>query len=551
MHVNLSLIFVSLSVLTSCSPRRPNFVSQTQGPVKAAAPEILTLIAKDFGNLSELPPHVRSLIPLQNLPDEELMWALAQCRCMPEAQIAVLKHLAVAEGVLPQFLVPDIRKQIHANGSLKKLLSLPGFLQKIAKGLFTNDEAMMGMVRDAVSEKIALSSKKQLKNDVGFRFDNFIVRDPQSEAFSIQDMTGRWNFIMSMSNVWKEEEPLAYGNHGLQILETARVLSEWKYLFGIDPDQKGGHYGGLTFETNEPKATDLIRLDPRDEPEARRTFSGHYRLEIPQDVSSLDLALKTNEKWTRSPDAPTILEQSMMWNAGALAFTRLRPDRRAPNVQLLFGVSDEYLLPPEAQLLPLIFMAGMQGLLKDVYLDADLRAIQNKQDRSEKVDLRVLARLGRSLFSWISVLTTLEKAGLKSSQVELLKEAPALLTDGLRLVILVTLKDGLQLNAKGQSIADSAEGISMLVDIDQNLLPSPLLQEQAVEAFRKLVATRIVPAWKGMAPDPLTANDLVWFYTLASAVSKYPESVHKSPWLKEMLPTLEAALGKRGPFAWE
>lgn len=541
---------LTLFLLPACIAKiKPTKPANDQSRLAASA----DLQIKDdaFSGSSGLPEALQtSMASLPAIPDDEIIWAMSQCRCMPAAKAEMLKSTAVATGVMTQFLVPRVRETIRANEQLQGLLKVPGVLGDVLKNALANDQALAKQVRASLSEKIARVVNAEIKDDIDFRFDHYLTRGLE-ENFAIRDMTARWNLVLSLGAFWRNEEPMAFGHHGLQVLETARALSEWKYLFGLDKDSQGGFYGGLTFETAEPLGQKLQRLDPREEPEARRTLSGTYKLSIPDDTSAVDLVMKAKELWTRNPEAPRIIEQAMMWNAGAYAFTRLRLDRRVEHTKALYGDSDADLLPTESHLLPLIFMSGVQGLLQDKFLDKDKREIKNLVDPGEVVDLRTLSRLGRALFSWISVLTDLDKAGLSAAQLEKLGTVPDRFKDALRLVQLAMLKDDHLFQDEGQSIASLAEGISLIVDTEQNLLSSELMQGKALLAFRQLVVRRVLPAWEGRSGETLTPQDVIWLYTAGSAIARYPqEQGGEGPWLKEFVAKLETALGPREDFPW-
>jgi hypothetical protein len=540
---------ILLALLAACLPRpRPSSSSGNEG--LPSEPEV-QIPSNGLGNQTDLPQGMLSLTRIDPRPGNELVWALSQCRCMPSATAELLKTYAMTEGVLTQFLVPRVRETIRANSQLKLVLSLPGLLKEVLKTLFANDKALATQVRENLSKKIAKVINAELKDSIDFRFDHYLLSGKEGETFAIKDMVARWNLVFSVGNFWKNGKAVAFDNHGLQILESARALSEWKYAFALDKNSKGGYYGGLTFDTKEPQSGTLFRLDPREEPEARRTVSGSYSLKIPDDITALQLVMDVKETWVRSPEAPTIVEQAMMWNAGAEAFSLLRVDRRQKHTEALYGESDDFLLPLEAHRLPLIFMSGVQGQLQDIFLDKELRSVKNSNNPEEIISLRVMSRLGRSLFSWISVLTDLDKAGLEADQLKRLSDAPDKMKDGLRLVLLNILKERKLADMEKESIADLAEGISLIVDVDQNLLPSPHFQKEALEAFRKLVVLRFLPAWKGTSKQKMTSEDLIWFYTAAAAVSKYPIESHQIPWLKNLVATLEKSLGVREEFPWE
>ena len=493
----------------------------------------------------QLPNAVTEMVKTQ---DEDSIWALAHCNCLPNIKADIFKSYAVSHGSMPQVLVPRVREEVRKDKSLQLLLKLPDALAAVLRKLVAKDENINSKVQENLSLKIEKVTKTKLSKDIDFSFDHFLVSNGDYTGFKTRDLTARWNLVFSASNFWRNQPAMAFDNHGLQVLESIRVLSEWKYIFGLDTNTKGGHYGGLTVDTDLVDPA-LKRFDPRTEPEGQRMISGTYSVKLPVDADAVELVVNAREEWTRVAAPPTIIEQAMAWNAAALAFAQVRPDRRSSSTEDLFG-DEEELLPSTTHMLPLAFLRAIQGLLEKRFLDKDARMIVNLGDPQDKVDLKVLARLGRSLYSWVSVLKDLDNAQIAPASLQNLKDAPDKLTNALRLVQLVIVREQYLTDFGTQPTADIAEAIALLADAGTTLIRSPLLQEAVVDAFHRLVKERIAGAWETNAQKPLTLTELLWFYSAASSVNRYSPEIHQAPWLPALVKNLEAKLGIREAAPW-
>jgi hypothetical protein len=539
-------LFSVATLLFACSPRQSKRAEQGYLTPADLSPKITYRIQEDLFT-AQVPPAISAAMSgiFQKSTNPEVLWAMAQCGCQPAARTEVFRRLAVARGVLPQILVPTVREEIRGNPQLKRLLSLPELFGGLFKRILTSDERLSNQVRSGLSQKIQAAVGGDLKSNIPFRFDSFVTHSRDlKDNFSMIEMAARWNLVFATPNLWQGQTPVAFNSHGLQVLESIRVLSEWTYLFGIDPKPAGGFYGGMTIDASGSANTDLIRFDPREDPDARRIVSGAYRIGY-NDAPALDLVINVQELWQRGPDEPTITEQAMIWNSAALAFSRLRADQRAATPRL-YGPKGQALLPQDAHTLPLIFLPGMQGLLEGRLADIEKRTISEPGMPTERVSWRSLAKLGRAIMTWITVLDKIEAAQVPKAQEEQLKAAPTQLKEALRLVVLNILKDeALREPSRIPSIAEIAEAISFLADAEQKLLPSPHLQEVVVDTFHRFASQRLVPIWTGKTQDTMSVEDVLWTNMALSSMSRYPMDTLQAPWLPPLMQKVQAVAGKR------
>lgn len=546
---------IASTSFSGCMVRKPDLILAKSSKQEAKL-SYFPHRSESFGSAGVLPASLAVLISeLSATADDETLWALSLCGCLPELKTEIFKNQATRKGVLPQILVPRVRGEIGKNKQLDLVLKLPGILSDVLKGIFANDGKIAETVRESLSTKIAKVVKGDLKANIPFTFDHYLLRTVEGgKTFQIKDMTARWNLVFSVENFWRDKPPMTFDHHGLQVLESIRTLSEWKYFLGLDKRPSGEHYGGLTFDTATPLSTELMSFNPRVEKDARRIVAGSYTLQPLDGKDAVDIALNARERWTRTASAPEIVEQAMFWNAAAIAFHRLRVDNRLPSSAALYAAPDdeasEALLPHEVHLLSLAFLSGMQVILQDQFLDKESRTVRDSAGGQEIKDLRVLARLGRALFSWINVINNPEKAGLSDEQVEKLLSAPEKLKDALRLVMLAMIKSGALENQSKYPLSDVAESISLLLDVEQTLLPSPHMRKIALEASHHFAKTWLETLWNGSSPDKPTAKDVLWIYMVATALNRYTPDVHQAPWLTPLLKQVQTPIGERGKFPW-
>ena len=551
MHSKTATILALTIVLAfaACSPRQEQRSDQGQLAPADLNPKAIYRLPDDPFSTVKSPPTklVQTMATLpQRIDDPEILWVMAQCGCHPMAQVDVYKKLALARGVLPQLLVPTVREEIRKNPQLRTLLSLPELFGGLFKRILTSDQSLSNQVRDGLSQKIQAGVGGILKNDVPFRFDHFVSpgRDLQ-ESFAVADMAARWNLIFATPNLWQGQTPIAFNSHGLQVLESLRVLSEWKYLFGIDPNSMGGFYGGLAIDADGRANNQLKRFDPREEPSAQRIVSGQYQLVI-REGQALDLVINVKESWQRGPEEPTITEQAMLWNSAALAFMRLRPDRRTAATSRLFGPEGQALLPTDAHMLPLIFLPGMQGVLEGRMANVPNRVISDPSKPSERVSYRSLAKLGRAIMTWILALEKIESAKIPEAQREQLKAAPTQLREALRLVVHNILKDqALRNPSRNHTVAEIAEALAFLADVEQKLLPSLHLEETVIDAFHRFASARLAPIWTGQGTEAMSLDDILWTNMALTSIARYPAEIADASWLPLLTQKFQAFAGKR------
>src|SRR5690606_22054107 len=105
------------------------------------------------------------------------------------------------------------------------------------------------------------------------------------------DQIARWRLNLAAEGVWSGDAPVAFHDHGLQLLGTLQTLSEWQYLFGINKDGKGDTIGGLTFDLDTGlQSLTHVNLDALSEQQF--FLSGSYQLSYQnQDTAETTLDL--------------------------------------------------------------------------------------------------------------------------------------------------------------------------------------------------------------------------------------------------------------------
>lgn len=476
--------------------------------------------------------------------EAETLLALAGCDCAPALLASVAKRLAPAKGTLPQVLMPPIREQIRTDESLKTLLSLPLGLGGLLAGAFANDEKIAAKVREGLTEKLNKApGGSRLAASVPFRFDGFpSLRSGGTPQMTIADATPRWLLVLSRGGLWDGAQPAAFGDHGWQMMESMRLLVEWKYLFGLDPRPDGGVYGGLTIDPSADTQA-LGPFDPRTD-DGARIVSGAYAFTVDGDTA-IDLALNGREKWSHTESPITLGEQALIWRAAAMAFHRLRPENRV-KVTSLFSGSDP-IFPDNAHNLPMAFLPGVKALLDGEIVDRDSRVIRGAVGKApSRASLQDLVRMAGALGAWVEELSELSDSGLDAATKDKVKDAPTDMTLAVQLAVQTILKDhvtvsgehGLALVEKDDqpSPALIAETLTTLVDLEATLLDSPLLESNILGLYHWYVGDVLTQA----ETSQWTAADVLWGLSAINRAETLPGADGLS-WLPDAKAVLQKA----------
>jgi hypothetical protein len=482
---------------------------------------------------------------------EELIWAIGDCDCLAKYLETSLKARALQHGALPQALMPPIRQQIRNNDSLKTVLDVP-LIGGLLADVFVNDDKISGEVRTGIQQKISqfVPGGSQLDQTVPYRFDGFrpIVKTPEApKSFLLADQISHWHLYFAHPGLWQGQSPIASGDHGLQGVEVMRTLVEWKYLFGLDSNPEGGHYGGLSIDLNQPTKP-AGKFDPRESPDAKRFFNGKYTIEYPE-ASALDLATKTSERWRLGPQPITLNDQAKMWLTAAKAFHRLRPENRN-KIRSMFGAEDQAIFPTNAHELTLAFLPGLQGLLSGPFIEKESRLVRQEAfGEDTPASLLDLARLIRGIQGWVSELSDLRGSDLPENVRNQLREAPAQMVPAIQVAVQTILKDHIVQNSeiignalvekpgvnKAPTIAVIGEVIVALVEAETQSLSSPLLHDK-VEGLGHWLIGEVLQKVSALTPE-----SAAWSIRALNALE---QGRYKINGLKDGRSTIKSVLSK-------
>ncbi len=511
-----------------------------------------------------------------NTLDKERLWANAHCQCTPRFTGNYLSQLSLARGVLPQPLVPSVREQIRNDPKLKILMGLPaGPLQNIGNalaGLFVNDTKIADLIRLGVADKINRSTPggSRIESHVKFRFDGFpsptgvgSAHASHPKVFDIDSQASRWALIMGLPNMWTAEAPVAFGDHGLQLLHTAQMMAEWQYMFGLEKSARGLAYGGMTFDPREGLAGKLAAFDPRVNTQGHRIISGSYIISYP-DSGQLDLATNVEERWQRNAAKISLDEQARLWTSAAMALHRLRPKNRM-NVGALFNHFGMF--PNDAHQLALVFLPGLEVLLDGMIIDEEAMLVRqyaktketSGPEATQPADLLTLARLARAINLWVEQTRDLGDLGLDAATANKLRTGHADFTKVVQLAIQTILanhvRDSGVKNRLGSiamvrspqdygqpEAAVVAETLATLAAAEQASMSSPILKQRIVGLYHWYVAEYLADIPSGRLQSSLSPQAVLWTYKAMQMLAKYPQSVHRAVWLNDLNTQLKTAI---------
>jgi hypothetical protein len=494
-------------------------------------------------------------------PNTSWQWALSQSDLMLHKKSALLQRVAVSRGALPEPLVPSIRSQIAANPSLQVLMQLPADLSGLLGSLFTDDGKINDEIRSGLQSKLQQFTPggTNLGSNLAFRFFAFpefpdlrgnvaVATQKTVNSFQLSELVTRWNLVLSPDSLWLGKGHLAFGDHGLQTLETMRLLMEWQYLLGLEKNSRGGFYGGLTLNADDLSDPTLYAYNPKSSAPQKPPYLGsNYIISYPQN-SSLNMAIHVQEHWTVTTKSIHLDEQARLWETAARAFSRMRPSKLS-NAKSLFG--NGRLFPAETYQMPLIFLAGASSLLDGPFINKDTRLIREDAAQDGAASLPSLARLAQSLNSWMKELTGTDDLQMDQATKSQLSQARDRLRPALQLSVQTILKDHigesqkttfgrplLQEGVPVKSIALASETIRTLAQAEQDSLKSPLLRQRIVALTHWLVGSLVAPAWQRRE---INALDALWLKLALDSASRYPE-INKTAWFQPLQGELDEML---------
>lgn len=554
-HQVTSGVMVSLLIATSSCTGK----SSSQNP--SIKPSISQVVPISYSNWDGEGIDSINPIPMKASPDPETMMGLAACECAPGLNAKFFAISALSQGVLPQVLVPTVRQKIATNSTLEALRRLPPGLASLMTGLFATDDTIYTSVRDGLQDTLQKSLQARggtsLAARMPFRLDLFTtsVHAPAGFpiAFDVKSQAARWNMVMSTNSMWKNAIPVDGIDHGLQLLETTRVVAEWAYLAGIGNDGAPDGYGGLAASIEQEAGTMAQPENPETTSDAWGIYtSGKFSVGYPN-ASSLDLATRVKERWGVEVDGVSLEEQAMMWRSAALAFAKMRADRLG-EAESLFANPDGALSPSMAKL-PLVWLPAMGSMLSNRYLDKSTLNIMEyaypKADQQRKASLKSLLRAAQAIQEWRLATTDIRNANLSESINRRLLPLGDDLVMPLQLITRNVLNEFtsvrtmngeiwiVAIKSDGSIETDSAvisEMVATLASIDQALFLSPDLKDRLTSLYHWHAKYVLMPKLTGFNSMP--AAEILWNVKAADVMNNYQNA---APWITTLETRLRSA----------
>jgi hypothetical protein len=437
---------------------------------------------------------VDSKMALEN--NAEALMALSQSGLGRSIASKLALKNATDKGILPQILAPSVRSEIASNSMLGFLQNLPPILASSLLDQFASDTALMEKIRSSLMEKInrglASFGGSTLAARVPFQFDHFVRSTPNSNSFSAPLQAAYWNLAWSQDGLWTGAQPLDGVDHGLQLVNILRTLSEWSYIYGINGEGAPAPFGGLMKKWSEGSLAPSNPVAISDPSIESMVFTGEFSVSVPAGLSALNLATQGGEVWRSNAKSVPLLSQASIWLAAAKAFGRMRADRRANANGLFKGGTP--LLTAGAAKLPLLFLKNMAKMLDGPFIDESTQKIFKEACSSQNcqtADAKSVARLVEALSEWIRALDNARASGLEAGDAEKINAGIPSLKKALQLAmrtlsgeltsdvfspsghwltVAVSSEYG---NAPGSV---SAEVIGTMAEVERNTLNSPLLK---------------------------------------------------------------------------
>ncbi len=518
--------------------------------------------------------------PFSSSPADELdtkfLLGLSDCHCSQEKFASkYMANLVTRGGPMPQLLMPMVREGVAADPKVQRLLRMPPAYRSILDGLVSVDNVIKKQVKATVGGKVsaALNGGSTIADRYDFRFDGFAAAGlgPMTapQTFSIGDQATRWNYILGMDAMWLGKPSLDGVDHGLQLLNTALVLSEWSYLYGLDVASKNGlPYGGLTFQPEQNSPDNMFGLtmtpfDPRKDLTGMRFVTGAYTIEYPA-VDSLEMATEVQEGWRHGTGVVNLDEQSLVWRAAARAMARLRPAARVATTGLY--AKGTGIFPDDAHTASLLFLPGMDLLLDGPFFSTLAQSVREKANFNRRKDgtfdpagypdvreplfnearVVALARLSSALSEWIGQVANLDDLEIDEATASRLKVAHKRLRDPVRLALVVMMRElpadlggiGQSRDLSGRAGMSSGGAAEVLFHVARTLLvglDSQFLRSRALALMDHFAVNYLLPIWR----DPsrraeISPADVIWIHNALATFEVIEGSVERFPWLPQV-----------------
>lgn len=511
LHAVSGYLIASFILLSSCGTedfyeakgKRQEASHTANGDLLAATPEFEIFTDSDF---------IHSIDQTLNrdkvtVSEEELIWSLSKSKLLPRQKIILLKSWGKDHGALTQVFAPTIRAEIRKNRTLRLIADAGAIIQSLIE-FFVRDETIAEAIRESIVGVInkALGISTQLKNLIsGFRFDLFVASAKPSSldlSFTPSDQLTRWDLAFSMNQVWETQLPIEGVDHGVQLFEVLRCLSEFQYILGLDKTPGGEVVGGLTYSLDQSAQGGLKEFDLRTNPSGKRFIAGTYSVTYP-DFSGisdlLELVNRVPEIWKGNLREITLKEQARLLDISAKMLERLRPANRGKTAQVFDY--NKGAIPSDAYGIPITLLIGIGDLLSEKFIDEDARTIKkfvsvdtDIKGHSEKLaDLDDLISLGEAAQKWVEQLSTVDDLYLipKIQRVSL-SEGRAKMLKLLRFIAQIQTQKLDSSNKKGSHLTENEALLSSLrllnfwTELSTKSLNSPYLQDKTVELAKEI-----------------------------------------------------------------
>lgn len=507
--------------------------------------------------------------------DSSLIDALADCDCAQDKFASkYLGKLVTRGGVLPQLLMPIVREGVAADPQVQRFLNMSPAARNLFGGIVAIDNVIKRQVKSTIAEKVsaALPGGSTIGDRHDFLFDGFAgaTLGPATapRTFSLGDQATRWNYILGVDAMWSGSRAIDGVDHGLQLLNTALLLSEWSYAFGLDHASVDGRaYGGLTVQPapNSPAnmhGLEMTPFDPRVDTSGMRFVSGDHTVDFPP-ADSLEMVTEVREAWQRTAGVVTIDEQARVWRAAARAMARLRPSARAKTESLYDAAGG--IFPADAHTASLLFLPGMDLLLDGPFFSTVAQSVRDEANFARREDgsfdpaaypdvgnpvfdeKRVLglARLSSALSQWVGQVAEIGDLAVDDTTASRLTTAHRRLKDPVRLALVVLMRElppdmgglgevEIVPGRNAMTPGAAAEVLFHVASVMNAGIKSEFLKTRAFALMDRFATNYLRQVWTDEARRvELPAADIVWIHNALAAFESVEGSDARYPWLAQ------------------
>jgi hypothetical protein len=539
---NLILTISIGALLTSCSEAISNKESGRDLAAKRAAPTVVW----NGAGLESFSPTIKTSGDV-----DDLSMALSGCDCAQKIVADVLVKSAVKDGVLTQVLVPQIRETIAKDPKLQILLKLPSGLQTPFKKWLASDSKIDTEVRSGIAKHISTSLASIGGTTIGLRYPFkvgfFSPLEGRDDTFDLAGQVSRWNLVMGLKNAWQGGAPLDGVDHGLQILETLKIVGEWAYFAGIGSDGSPNGFGGLSLDIRQGNKVLVTPFDLSSAPKDAGLFmSGQFSVSYPT-ASSIDLATKVKETWKYVPNDVLLKDQARAWRSAALAFQNFRRDVSKNSESILTAPDGAF--RESVRKIPVVWLPGMAALIEKKFIDLsalDIKSsaygVQGDAGLSDLVDLADAVNL------WRIAIANIEGSGLPQSAIEKLSGSSEKLVRPLQLIIQSIISQYTHADYVEQKIYVgsqpvkatsllSAKTIRVLAELDQGVFKNNDLKRKILDLYISHAEVWLTDA------SVTDGASILEMYRAAQTMTKYSDA---EAWMFRVRDQLAEAVKKWG-----